>query len=275
LNLDRTSVTSLEPLISLDNIRTIQLENTTISDLLPLQNCAQLQLVYCDKSNVTTENVLLLKKKLPECLVIYQSDNMNLWWSQLNDDWQQLLKKEAGIDGEMTRENIQRIADLKKLTISDKLSIRNLGPLNVFLQLQELIIGNTAISDISPITSLPNLVKFEITSSPITAVERINSLTQLRHLNIENTPVEDIEPIFELVGLSSLNISGTQVKNLKGIETLSDLKVLSINNTNIKNLKPVESLYNLQEFRCFNTSVKASKIEDYKAEHPRVEVVYY
>lgn len=275
LNVNNTGVTSLEPLINLDNIRTILFESTTVSDLMPLQNCTQLQLVYCDKSHVTTENVLMLKEKLPECLVIYQSNNMSLWWNQLDDDWQQLLKKEAGIDGETTRENIQRIADLKKLIITDKLSIHNLEPLTVFMQLQELVIGNTAISDISPITSLPNLTKFEITSSPINSVERINGLTQLRHLSAENTPIEDIEPIFELDGLISLNISGTQIKNLKGLENLSDLKILSINNTNVKNLKPVESLYNLQEFRCFNTSVKASKIEDFKKRHPKVEVVYY
>ena len=99
-----------------------------------------------------------------------------MWWNSLNDEWKQLLKKEAGIDGDMTRENMQQVADLNQLTISDKLSIRNLEPLTVFLQLQELIIGNTAISDISPITLLPNLVKFEITNSPISSVERINGL---------------------------------------------------------------------------------------------------
>jgi Leucine-rich repeat (LRR) protein len=275
LNLNNTSVASLEPLTSLDNIRTIWIENTGVNDLMPLQNCTKLQIVYCDKSKVTTDNVLKYKNKLPDCLVVYQSDNMNMWWTSLDDEWKQLLKKEAGIDGDMTRENMQRVADLNQLTISDKLSIRNLESLTVFLQLTELIISNTAISDISPITSLPNLTRLDITSSPINSVERIRGLKQLTHLNIENTPVENIEPIFALDGLTSLNISGTQVKNLKGIEDLKKLEVLSINNTNIKNLKPVEQLYNLKEFRCFNTSVKYSKIEDFKAAHPGVEVVYY
>lgn len=275
LNINNTQVISLQPLINLDNIRTIRLENTTVSDLMPLQNCKDLAIVYSDGASVTKDNVLAIKKELPDCLVIYQSDDMNLWWNNLDDTWTNLLLEESGINGNMTRENIQLVADLKKLTISDKLSIRSLEPLTVFLQLQELIIGNTAISQISPITSLPNLVTFEITSSPISSVERINGLSQLQHLSIENTPVEDLEPIFELAGLTSLNISGTQVKNLKGLEDLSELRVLSINNTNVKNLKPVESLYNLQEFRCFNTSVKSSKIQDYKRQHPKVEVVYY
>ena len=84
-----------------------------------------------------------------------------------------------------------------------------------------------------------------------------------------------IDPVYELEGLTSLNISGTQVKKLKGIEDLKKLEVLAINNTNIKNLKPVEELHNLKEFRCFNTSVRSSKIEDFKAENPGVEVVYY
>lgn len=276
LNLNNTSVVSLEPLTSLDNIRTIWIENTGVNDLMPLQNCTKLQIVYCDKSNVTAKNVLKFKNILPECLVVYQSNNMNLWWSNLNDDWKQLLKKEAGIDGDdMTRENIQRIADLKKLTISDNLTIRSLEPLTVFLQLKDLTIRNTAVADISPITSLPNLLRFEITSSPINTLNKISDLKQLEFLNIENTSVEDIEPVYSLTNLTLLNIGGTQVKSLKGLENLSKLEILSINNTKIKNLKPVESLYSLKEFKCFNTSVKSSKIEDFKKDHPKVEVVYY
>jgi len=275
LNINNTNVASIEPLSSLDNIRTIYFENTGVGDLMPLQNCIQLQIVYCDKSNVATDNVLKFKTKLPDCLVVYQSNNMNLWWTNLDDNWKQLLKREAGIDDEMTRENLQRVADLNQLTISDNLSIRNLEPLTVFLQLEELVVRNTKISDISPITSLPNLVKLEVNSSPITSVERINGLKQLKHLSIENTPVDDIDPVYELQGLTFLNISGTQVKKLNGIEDLIKLEILAINNTNIKNLKPLEELRNLKEFRCFNTSVRSSKIEDFKAEHPGVEVVYY
>ena len=87
--------------------------------------------------------------------------------------------------------------------------------------------------------------------------------------------MDDPEPIFTLTKLNSLFIGGTQIKNLKGIENLQDLEILSINNTKIKNLKPVNSLYMLKEFKCFNTSVKSSKIEEYKKNHPKVEVVYY
>ena len=275
LNLSNTNVISLNPLIDLDNIRTISIENTGISDLMPLQNCEDLQIVYCDGTQVTKDNVLLFKKELPECLVVYQSDNLNLWWSKLDDNWKELLMKEAGIEDNMTRENLQRIADLKKLTISDNLSVKNLEPLTVFLQLQELILRNTAVSDISPITSLPNLISLELSSNPISSLEKINGLNQLEHLNIENTSVDDPEPIFTLTKLKSLFIGGTQIKNLKGIENLQDLEILSINNTKIKNLKPVNSLFRLKEFKCFNTSVKSSKIEEYKKNHPKVEVVYY
>jgi len=275
LNISNTKVISLKPLNDLDNIRTISMENTGISDLMPLQNCEDLQIVYCDDTQITKENVLLFKKELSECLVVYQSDNLNLWWSKLDNNWKELLTKEAGIEDNMTRENLQRIADLKKLTISDNLSVKSLEPLTVFLQLQELTLRNTAVSDISPITSLPNLISLELSSNPISSLEKISDLYQLEQLNIENTSVDDPEPIFTLKNLRSLFIGGTQIKNLKGIENLQDLEILSINNTKIKNLKSVNSLYMLKEFKCFNTSVKSSKIEEYKKNHPKVEVVYY
>ena len=275
LNLSNTKVTTLEPIRSLDNIRMIVLENTSISDLMPLENCHKLETVYCDKSQVSKENVLTLKKELPECLVVYQSDDLNLWWGRLDDHWQELLREKSGIDERMDRENLQRIADMRNLSITDDLKVKNLEPLTVFLMLEDLSLHNTAVSNIAPITSLPNLKSLAVTSSPINMLDRINLLKQMEHLNIENTSVEDLEPVYELINLKTLNIGGTQVKKLKGLEELTQLESLTINNTRIKNLKPLNSLYKLKELKCFNIDVKASKIEDYKKAHPHVNVIYY
>ena len=275
LNLRNTKVSSLEPLNVLSSLRTVNLENTGVSDLMPLQQSEKLEIVYADGSGVGKTQVLALKKELPDCLIIYHSDDLNLWWSRLNDMWRKILKDQSGIDGKMNRENLQRVVDLKKLTISDNLVVKNLAPLTVFLMLEELTLKNTAVADITPIVELPNLKSLTVTSSPISSLERIDRLTQLEHLNIENTPVEDIEPVFYLYHLKTLNIGGTQVKKLKGIEKLKELESLTINNTKVKNLKPLGSLTKLKELKCFNISVKESKIEDYKNTHPQVEVIYY
>ncbi len=275
LNLNRTKVASLKPLSSLDNIRTIALENTSVSDLMPLQNCKKLETIYCDKSEVKKDNVLTLKKVLPDCLVVYQSDDLNLWWNRLDSHWQELLQEKSGIDDRMDRENLQRVADMRKLSITDDLKVKSLEPLTVFLMLEDLTLHNTGVSDIAPVTTLPNLKSLTITSSPINSLERIDLLTQLENLNVENTPVEDLEPVFELKNLKTLNIGGTQIKKLKGLEELTNLESLTINNTRIKNLKPLNNLYKLKELKCFNIDVKASRIEDYKKSHPHVNVIYY
>ena len=275
LNLSNTKVATLEPLRSLDNIRMIALENTTIGNLMPLQNCHKLETVYCDHTQVTKNSVLVLKKELPDCLFVYQSDDLNLWWGRLDDHWQELLREKSGIDEQMDRENLQRIVDMRKLSVSDNMSVQSLEPLTVFLILEDLTLHNTAVSNIAPITSLPNLKSLAVTSSPINSLERINMLQQLERLNVENTSVEDLEPVFELKNLKILNIGGTQVKKLKGLEELTQLESLTINNTRIKNLKSLNGLYKLKELKCFNIDVKASKIEDYKRAHPHVNVIYY
>jgi len=275
INLDKTKITSLDPLSSLNNLITISFVNTEIDNLDPLLKSNNLEKIYCDKSLITTNIVLNFKNLHPSCLIIYQSETLRLWWNDLDAEWQQMLGSQLNLPNSPSNDELQQLVDLKELNIKNNLSISNLNPLHIFLQLDYLTINSTSITDISPIASLTGITKLNISGNPISDLESINKLINLTELNLKNTSVEDLEPISELIKLTSLNIAGTRIKTLKYLQQLSNLEELYINNTRVKNLKQLFGLSKLKLLQCYNTSIKASKIREFIGLNAGVEIIYY
>jgi len=274
INIDNTKITSIEPLVLLSNIKTISFNNTNIDNITPLKNANNIKTIYCDKSLITTEKVVEFNSFRPECLIVYQSEKLRMWWNNLDSTWQQVLASKLDLPEQPSGSSLQQLVQLKSLNISNNMLISNLNPLHIFTDLQQLTVNSTSITDISPITSLGNITKLNISSNPISDLELINKLSNLTELTLENTSVEDLEPLINLQ-LSILNISGTRVKSLKYIQNITSLKKLYINNTRIRSIKQLYQLTNLQLLQCYNTSIKASKIKQFTDINTNVEVVYY
>jgi Leucine-rich repeat (LRR) protein len=275
LNIDNTSVKSLEPLSKLAKLNLLRCENTGVTDLLPLSGDTKLEIVYADNNAIEVENVMALKQQLPECLVVFQTQKLNMWWQNLSSDWQGFFVENFDIEMQPRREQLQTLVDSKSLEINNVLKFDNLEELSLFNLLAEIKISNTGINDISAITYLPSIKTMIIPNNPVTDISSVARMKKLEELNIENTSVEDLEAVGKLNNLQSLNIAGTKVKSLKRIRGLVNLEVLMINNTNIKSLKDIEGFTKLKELRCYNTKIKLSKVEEFKSAHPGCEVVYY
>lgn len=275
LNINNTRVKSLEPLNDLQNLKLLRCENTMVSDLLYLANNTNLQIINCDNSGVTQSNVLQFSDLLPECLVIYQTAALNEWWSKIGSEWKLVFENQVKFDGQYTAENLQKLVDLEQIEIYDNPSIRNLGPLMPFKQLHTLTVSNSRVNDLSPIKNLPKLKVLNMPNNPIVEVPVITEFKTLEVLNLENTPIEDLKTIGKVYWLKSLNIAGTKVKKLKGIEKMAGLEKLMINNTTIKGLKEIENLSSLKELTCYRTAISSKTINNFKFDHPGIEVDYY
>ena len=275
INLDQSKVTSIDALSSLNNLKIISFNNTDIDDITPLLESNNIEKIYCDKTHITTKIAIDFKSIHPSCLIVYQSNNLRLWWNTLNVVWQQMLSSQLNLPESPSNEELQTLVDLKELNILNNLSIDNLNPLHIFIQLEKLTINKTSITDISPITTLVGITELNISGNPISELESIHKLVKLQELTLENTSVEELEPISGLENLTSLNISGTRVKSLKYIMQLSNLEYLYINNTRVRNIKHLAGLTKLKLLQCYNTSIKASKVKDFSSNYPNVEVVYY
>ncbi len=275
LNINNTRVKTLKPLNDLQNLKSVKCENTVITDLLYLANSSNLQIVYCDSSKVDQNNVLQLNDILPECLIIYQSSNLEDWWNNLDGTWQSVFESQMKFDGNFTAENLQKLVNKEKIEIYDNPNIRDLYPLKPFMRLKKLTVSNTRVSDISPLKNLPNLKEMNLPSNPIFEVADIAEFNTLEILNLENTSITDLKILGQVSWIITLNIAGTKVKRLKGIEGMQGLETLMINNTQIKSLKEIAYLDNLKELICYRTAISKKNMDKFRFDYPEIEVNYY
>ncbi len=275
LDISHTRVHLLTPLQKLKNLKTINIEHTAIHDLLPLSGNSNLSVVLADSTQVKQKNVFALERHLPQCLVLFQTSRLKLWWNNLEEAWQNVFAEQMELDNTPTAEQLQQLVNRKQINVSNHLNIENVEPLTIFVQLQTLKLDNTGVTDITPITGLKRLKQLRISNSPLWDITGLASMKQLESLNLQNTSVEDLYPLQGLHQLQKLNISGTRVKNLKPLAGLSNLRELVINNTRVNSLKYVMPLSRLTLLRCDHTLLRARKVQNFKEKHPKTKVIFY
>lgn len=272
---NHTHIRDLGPLKSLKNLKKVDVDYTTVSDLLPLMANSNLSLVYADHSKVGYDQAEALQRYLPQGLVVYQTAFLRKWWKQLDKDWQTTFAGQIDLDDPPTREQLQQLVSLKKISIRNKLQINTLDPLRIFSHLSELYIDNVAVTNISPLYQLKHLSGLSVRNSPLTSIEGIDALHALKKLDLENTSIEKLDALQDINRLHVLNIAGTKVKSLKPIQHLFWLQELYINNTRISSLKALDDLHYLKLLRCNNSGLKEKKVEAFKKSHPNTKVIFY
>ena len=275
LDISQTSVRSLSPLQKLKDLQKINLEHTAVHDLLPLAGNRSLKLVLADGARVGQKNVLLLRKKLPRCLVLFQTPQLRAWWDNLEKPWQDIFSRQMEAEENPTPEQLQQLVNSKTLAVTNHLDIDHVEPLTVFTDLETLRLDNTSVTDILPLTGLRHLTSLSVTNSPLRDISPLAEMKQLRVLNLENTSVEDLSPLAKLHQLQKLNISGTKVKNLKPLSGLVNLRELVMNNTRVGTLKYIMHLSRLTLLRCDHTFLRQKKVDAFKAAHPKTKVIFY
>ena len=275
LNISHTKITSAEPLAKLRDLQTLNMEYTGIHDLLPLAGDNRLKLIRADGTPLKQQNVLALQKKLPHCLVLYQTPQLKLWWNNLEKTWQDVFVRQAGLDHPPTAEQLQQLVNSEKLSVANHLDIENAEPLVVFVRLKTLRLDNTGITDITPLATLKNLVSLSVTNGPLWDISPLATMKQLKSLSLENTSVEDLSPLESLHQLQKLNISGTRVKTLKPLSGLANLRELVMNNTRVNTLKFIMPLTQLTLLRCDHTLLRYKKVDAFKRSHPKTKVIFY
>ncbi len=274
LDISQTRNANLEPLKNLYNLEQLNISNSRVESLEPLHGLSELQLVKADGSRIKAEQVYALKLAQPAVSVIYQTDDLRLWWGNLSNTWRQIFEQYVDIDINPKAEQLQAIADLKEVEVSNS-SIQSLLPLSRLYFLEKLQMNGNGIQDLSPLADKQFLRILYISGNPISDLQAVSKLTHLEELNIESTPISDLSPLQNLVNLRLLNAGGTQIKSLKPLSGMNRLEELSIFNTRVKKLSPADQLPALKHLKCYNTRISSKDIERLQQQRPDLNVLYY
>jgi len=282
LNFSNTRVTDISPVANLTKLVELRFDGSEVTTIQPIMGLEELKWVYCDETLVDKKEAVDFMIKHPECLLVYQTRELESWWGGLPEVWKLLAEKFIKTDHKLSREQLQELANLRKIDLADvpemadqSLKIESLESIQKLIFLQELRFTNTRVTSLEPLRGLKTLEILVCPNNPIATLDPLSETRNLQVLDIQNTPISNLEFLSTLEHLKKLNCSGTQIKSLKGIELVSSLETLDCYNTGIKSLSQVEQLENLKLLRCYNTKIPLRKIENFKELRPDVEVVYY
>ena len=275
LNVKNTVVSDLSALSNLKNLKELNIENTDVKSLKPLHDLSNLSIIYADGSKVNRDEVIGLKKQQRQLTVVYQTDELRMWWGNLDLSWREIFNSHLLCDSNPTAEQLQSIIDIEEVNVDPTNVVYSLEPLRQMAFLKKLIINNNQIQDLTPLSDKEYLEVLSVSGNPVDNIIPLANSHSLKNLNIENTPVSDLTPIASLKNIKVLNIGGTSVRNLKPLADYQSLEDLSIVNTYIKSVVPLENLTSLKHLKAYKTKIKNKHILLLKQKFPDLNVIYY
>jgi hypothetical protein len=282
LNFTDTKVKDISPLASLTKLGKLTFDRTLVSSIEPLMQLGELTNVYCDQTQIPETEIISFMLAHPDCLVVYQTAELELWWDKLPEVWKLLAEQFLNTHDQLAREQLQELVNLKRIDLSDfpemeqrSIEINSLENIHKLLFLEELKFSNTSITSLEPLRGNTMLKVLVCNNNPIESLDPLSEVPNLEVLDVQNTPIASLEFLAGLHALKKLNCSGTQIKNLKGLENLNSLEQLDCYNTSIKKLDELEYILTLKLIRCYNTRINDRRVEKFKQARPEVEIVFY
>lgn len=275
LNIKNTKVTDLAPLSDLTNLQEINMENTNVEKLECLCDLSNLVKINAENTKVKSDQVLKLRLAQPKVTVIYQTEELQIWWNTLDNNWREAFRNTIDIDTNPKAEQLQAIANIEELTVDSRIIITNLEPLTKLMFIKKLIINDNHITDLSPLSESQQLRELNIDGNAIADLSVLSNLKSMEVLSIENTNVIDINALEDMKELRMLNISNTKIKNIKMLSSCISLEELNISNTNVKTLSPVSKIESLRYIKAINTKIKAKEINSLRTKRPDINILYH
>ncbi|MEI7724601.1 MAG: leucine-rich repeat domain-containing protein [Bacteroidota bacterium] len=275
LNASNTKVADLHPLSGIAGLENLNIDNTQVADLSPLYGLTKLQFVFADNTPVEGKEADKFSDKNPDCLLVFQTFENTEWWKGLSQPWKDVFLQQIDMKGTPDKNQLQQIAGLSKVGISENFQITDLAPLQQLTRLTELQFSGTAVAKLDPVAHMPKLQTLRCPKNPILDLTPITGLPKLTELDFSNTQVEDLDALQNMMQIEVLKFNGTQVKNLKYLQKLVNMRVMEFYNTRVGNVDVLDGMNKLESVKMFNTKVSAKRVEKLKLMHPKCEIIFY
>jgi Leucine-rich repeat (LRR) protein len=207
-------------------LKTLQMSNTQVNDLTPLQGLESLEKVYADNTFVTESEAQDFTNANPSVLIIINSEALSAWWASLDPNWKQAFKNYMpGYSGSIPpKEQLTRLLSIDSLAVSAS-GIRELFPLKKFSRLRYLDISQNSLRELRPLRGLSGLNYLDASGNTITDISPLLSLKKLQYLNLADNEVseESFQQLSLLRSLERLNVNGMDIKRMAVAQFLEQI----------------------------------------------------
>jgi len=213
LDLDSTRIANINALSSLENLRVLHASYTQLADLLPLLKLAHLERIYCDKTRVRKGIADAFMVANPNVLVIFDSEDLKVWWDTLSPEWHEVLSKTAAIALTPSKEELARVPNVDSIDVSGT-HISDLEPLRKLQKLQVIVAHNTGISDLSPLRDLHEVTYLNVSETDVSDVSAVRQFSKLKVLRADKSKIQNIDPLETITGLEKLYVDQTGIHDI-------------------------------------------------------------
>ena len=162
---------------------------------------------------------------------------------QLRRDIRGTLGLEA--DDTITQQKMKRLTKIKVGGPPPEV-IFDLTGLEYAINLRELDVSYSQLSDITPLANLTALKTFRLTGSQLSDITPLANLTALTWLNIGyNSQLSDITPLANLTALTYLNLEKNQISDVTPLKNLTKLTYLNIFDNQLSDISALTGLTKL------------------------------
>jgi Leucine-rich repeat (LRR) protein len=250
-----SAIASFDPIMDLLELTVINATNTKVSTVQPLSKLTKLTVLSVDHTTISDISVL---NSLKQLLFIY-ADNTGLTLAKANEF---MDANPHCLVVSQTYENTQWWNELSEAWKDNLLHYFSYKAPPDKVQLQrmvgteKLIINeDPGIISLQPVVNLSRLKELEISDTRVSSLEPLSRMTQLQVLRFPKNPVTQLDPISSLANLRELDFSNTQVEDLMPIQNLRNIEILKFGGTPVKNLKYLQNLRNLKVLEFYNTKI--------------------
>jgi Leucine-rich repeat (LRR) protein len=177
------------------------------------------------------------------------------WWKGLSHEWQAIFKRKLNLVDSVQLDDIQDIASIESLDLSNNEFIVDIEPLSQLTSLKLLSLSGTKIKDLSPVRNLTELLELDLSRTSATDFNGLRYSDRITSLNLNGVPVEDISVLEKMTSLEKLDLGETSVVDFAVLNRLPKLKSLNLEGTSIVNLAPIGSLAELTELKASRTKI--------------------
>lgn len=127
--------------------------------------------------------------------------------------------------------------------------------LSRFINVQELRISDTKLSDISFVSHMPGLEVLHLDHSDVYDLSPLSSASVLKELWLDYTKVANLSPLSELDHIGVLTLRESKILDITPLKNMRKLEVLDLSNTSIFDISPIQKGENLKALSIRNTQV--------------------
>ncbi|MCL2041108.1 MAG: hypothetical protein FWG84_03590 [Bacteroidales bacterium] len=211
IKFDQSKVTSLAPLSNCKKLAEASFNQTPVSDITPISQLPELKTVYCKKTSVPQTNILEFIQQNPNTLTIFNTDEMETWWSLLTPYWQEYFSGRIGFYGTPTETDLAAITAINRIDISSRKTVTDINCFNKIWMLRQLDASMSGITSLVSLADLPYLQKVIINYTEINDVSPLQKLPRLDTLLANNTKIKTVSVLKDAPALRLIECDNTGV----------------------------------------------------------------